>query len=159
MAGEGGHALPVDSAGLVKGNRQRLGGGLDMLLRLVALQRAPLEDGGPGRALMLGVVVFEREEEGLIGVSGERPQVLARGKRAVAVSEGVVEAAQQLPRLDDALFGRVFELGLKDQAHSVADRHHPAHAGGRVGREGRRLEAVAVAHDKCAVAAGRKRRP
>src|SRR5579862_8001676 len=97
-AGEGTHALPVDAAGVIKRNRQRLGGGLHMLLRLAALQRAPLEDGGFGRALMLGVVVFQREEQGLVGVGGKRPDILAAMKRTIIADIGIVDAAQEFSR-------------------------------------------------------------
>ena len=74
----------MNPAGLVERNGERLGGGLDMLGRLVALQRAPLEDGGLGGALGLGVVVFKGEQEGLVGVAGKGPDVFAGGEGAVA---------------------------------------------------------------------------
>jgi hypothetical protein len=74
------HARPVDSAGVVKRNRERLGRRLDVLCGFAALQRAPLEDRGFLRALRFGVVVFKGEEQGLIGISGERAEIHAAGE-------------------------------------------------------------------------------
>jgi hypothetical protein len=94
MPGELLHARPVNSAGLVERDRKRLGGGLDMLGGLVPLQRAPLEDGGFLRALRLGVVVFKGEEEGLIGVAGKGPEILAGGEGAIPRDKGIVDAVE-----------------------------------------------------------------
>ena len=87
------HERPVNSSDLIQGDGKRLGGGLDMLGSLVPLQSSPREDGGFGRALRLGVVIFKGEEEGLIGIAGKCPQILARREGAIARNEGIVDAA------------------------------------------------------------------
>ena len=87
MPGELLHERPVNPPGLVEGDGKRLGGGLDMLGGLVSLQRAPLEDGGFLRALRLGVVVFKREEEGLVGVRRKGPEIVAGGEGAIPLRQ------------------------------------------------------------------------
>ena len=72
------HARPVDLAGFVQRDGERLGGRLDMLDRAVAFQRPALEDGGLGGAFGFGIVGFEREQERLVGVAREGLDVLAR---------------------------------------------------------------------------------
>ena len=85
------------------------------------------------RALMLGVVVFQREQEGLVRISGKGPDIFTGGKRAVPPDEGVVHLVEEPSGFDDFVFRRVVELGLEHLPHGVADGHHAADAVGGSG--------------------------
>ena len=148
------HERPVNPAGFIQRDGKRLGGGLDMLRRLVSLQRAPLEDGGFLRALRFGVVDFKREEEGLIGVRCEGAEIVAGGEGAVSCDKGIVDVVKKFSGLDDAFFRRIFKLGPEHQPHGVAHGHHSSDARGGRSRKAGGLEAVAVADDDCAIALG-----
>src|SRR5580692_11526957 len=73
------HARPGNCAGLIERHGERLSSGLDMLNGLVALQRPAVKYSRPGSGFGLGVVVFQRKQERLIGIAGESPDILLRG--------------------------------------------------------------------------------
>ena len=140
-----------NAGGLVERDGTRLGGRLDVLGGLTALQRAPLEDGGLGRAPGLGVVVLKGEEQGLVGIAGKRPEILAGGEGPVPGSEGIVEKVKNLSGLGNLGLRRIVKLGTELQPHGVAHGHHsPDARGGGSGKPGG-FEGMAAPDDKSAI--------
>ena len=80
----------MDFAGLVQRDGQRLGRRLDVLDRLVPLQRPPLENRRLGSPPCFRLVGFQRQQQRLVGIAREGLEVLARGQRAEAQNKGVV---------------------------------------------------------------------
>ena len=140
------HAEPVDPAALVERHGERLDGRFSALDGTVALERALGEHVGLGRALRLRVVVLQREQERVVGVTRERGVVVSARERPVAPGEGVVGRVQGRAGGRDLRLRPVLELRAEDLAHGVAHAEHPLDprrgARGDLGRD----EALALAH-------------
>jgi hypothetical protein len=150
------HPGPIDPAGFVERNGQRFGRGLDMLDRTVALQSAAFKDRGFGRAFGFGVVGFEREQQRMVRVAEEGPEIIAPGERSVSADEGIVDGVEAPASIEDVVFGCVFELGIEDLAGGVAHGEHAADADAGGGGEVEGFESVAGADDDDAVALMRR---
>ena len=74
----------MDVSGFIKGDGQCLSCGLDMLRDFAPFQGPPLKDRSLGGASGIGVVVFEGQQEGKVGIIREGTGIVTRGQRTVA---------------------------------------------------------------------------
>ena len=118
--GETRHAGPVDLPGFIETHDQRFGGGFDVFDGLVAFDGALMEDGRFGGAFGVGIVVFEREQERVIGIAGKGAEILLRGDGTEAVEEAVVFEVELAAGAEDLFFAGVFELGAEHFANGIA---------------------------------------
>jgi hypothetical protein len=144
----------VDLARLVERDGEGFGGRLDMLDRPVPFERPPFENGSLGGAIRCRVVVFEREQERLVGVARERLDVVAGEDGTEAAGEGVIDNVEPPPCLDDLVLGCIVKLGLEHAPCGVAHAQHAAHAHGNPLRQVGGFKALAGADDKSAALLG-----
>src|SRR5580704_9892196 len=90
----------------------------------VFLKGSSGENSGFGGALVFGVIVFEREEEGLVRIAGEGPYILAGGEGTVIADETVVDFIEELAGFRNLLLRRVLKLSSKHEPHGIAHVHH-----------------------------------
>ncbi len=106
--GETRDAEPIHLPGFIETDEQRLSGGFDVFDGLVAFDGALMEDGRFGGAPGVRIVVFEREQERVIGVAGKSAEVLLRGDGTEAVEEAVVFEVELAAGAEDLFFAGVF---------------------------------------------------
>ena len=118
--GETRHAEPIDLPGFIQADEQRLSGGFDVFDGLVAFDGALMKDGRFGGAPGVRIVVFEREQERVIGIAGKGAEVLFRGDGTEAVEEAVVFEVELAAGAEDLVFAGVFQLGAQHFANGIA---------------------------------------
>jgi hypothetical protein len=58
----------------------------------------------------------------LVRIAVESADIVGGVEGTPSLDISVVKIVQELARFENSFFGRILELGLKDEAHGIADR-------------------------------------
>ncbi len=107
--------------GFIETDEQRFRSRLDAFDGLVAFDGALMEDRRFGGAPGVRIVVFEREQERVIGIAGKGAEVLLRGDGTETVEEAVVFEVELAAGAEDLFFAGVLQLGAQHFANGIAN--------------------------------------